>query len=156
MHSHNTGSEKYHETLIEYIHCKRSYSNLLVAKKKKHYSSIETRLSNVKYPSDFFKALSCYRPKYQNIQNSNSIEPLVFAQYFSKKFDLCESSCLIDKPYLQKDAELDNDFTFDELENAIKKLSQGKAAGSDGIPNEVWKSLSVEQKLYLLDSFNLS
>jgi hypothetical protein len=46
--------------------------------------------------------------------------------------------------------------TFDELDNAINKLSKGKAAGSDGIPNEVWKSLSVEQKLYLLDSFNLS
>jgi hypothetical protein len=52
------------------------------------------------------------------------------------------------------DQELDCEFCIDELEEAIRKLSVRKAPGSDGIPNEVWKSLSSEQKCYLLESFN--
>jgi hypothetical protein len=41
---------------------------------------------------------------------------------------------------------------FDELEEVIRKLSKCKAPGSDGIPNEVWKSLIIKQNL--LDSRN--
>jgi hypothetical protein len=41
-----------------------------------------------------------------------------------------------------------------ELDTAISKLSCGKAAGSDGIPNEVWKCLNAEQKEILLDTLN--
>jgi hypothetical protein len=52
------------------------------------------------------------------------------------------------------DPDLDPEFTLEELDIAICKLSTKKATGTDNIPNEVWKSLSLEQKYFLLDSYN--
>jgi hypothetical protein len=56
----------YNDVRHTYIQNKRAYSNLLVAKKTRHYAILESRLSNAKYPGNFFQALRCYRPKYQN------------------------------------------------------------------------------------------
>jgi hypothetical protein len=50
--------------------------------------------------------------------------------------------------------DLDKDFDAEKLDTAIEKLAYGKAAGPDGIPNEVWKSIDSEQKSILLDTFN--
>jgi hypothetical protein len=135
-----TTNDHFHEIRAEYFQSKRAYCNLLLAKKKKHYCNLELRLSNLKYPGDFFKALSHYRLKYQNSFISNPIEPTVFADYFSRQFNLYEASGLENASRHIVDRELDCDFCLDELEEAIRKLSSGKAPGSDCIPNEVWKS----------------
>jgi hypothetical protein len=43
---------------------------------------------------------------------------------------------------------------FDELYDAIKYLAKNKAPGPDFISNELWKALSVAQRLNLLRSIN--
>jgi hypothetical protein len=150
----NSTSENYHAIRLNYVQSKRTYNNLLVAKKQRHYANLEARMINVKYPGDFFNALSNYRPKYQSSQCNNPTEPAAFAQYFSNQFSLYETPICQQSFDATNDQELDCEFCIDELEEAIRKLSVRKAPGSDGIPNEVWKSLSSEHKCYLLESFN--
>jgi hypothetical protein len=99
--------------------------------------NLETRLSNLKYSSDFFKALNSDRLKYQNGSISNPIMPVSFVEYFSKQFDLYEAHSYDQILDVVVEPDLDRDISFDELEEAIRKLSKCKAPGSDGIPNEV-------------------
>lgn len=41
-----------------------------------------------------------------------------------------------------------------ELNRATRKLSKCKAPGNDGIPNEIWKNLTFNYKMELLNIFN--
>jgi len=49
---------------------------------------------------------------------------------------------------------LDQEITFEEVENAIKELKNKKASGPDGICNEILKCKSVQLKMSLLHVFN--
>jgi hypothetical protein len=134
---------------------------LLVAKKK-YFSAVEEKLGCARSPKDFFKALSYFKPKFQStdtesvvlLQSVEYVNLNTFHDYFSQQFNFYPD-CISMNEISSEDCYLDANFTFEELESAIQKLSNHKAAGSDCIPNEVWKSLSGEQKCILLESFNL-
>lgn len=51
------------ERLISYINARRSYCNLIKAKKIRFFSNLDTKLSSSRNPHEFYKALSYYRPK---------------------------------------------------------------------------------------------
>jgi hypothetical protein len=139
---------------IKYLESKRSYTNLLEAKKRKFYLNVQQKLTDATNASQFYRALSYFRPKYQNSSNSEYVNPEEFYSYFSKQFNLYPSNKIaigMNETVLD---ELDSDFTLEELDTAIKKLSNAKAAGSDGIPNEVWKNISCDQRTILLESMN--
>jgi hypothetical protein len=79
---------------------------------------------------------------------------VTFFNFFSKQFYLYpfEEQFLPNEINISDD--LDRDFEQEELDTVIGKLSLGKAAGSDGSPNEAWKCMSAEHKGILLDALN--
>jgi hypothetical protein len=138
---------------LNYLDSKRTYQNLLVAKKK-YFSAVEEKLGCARSPEDFFKALSYFKPKFQSTDSVEYVNLNTFHDYFSQQFNFYPD-CISKNEISSEDCDLNANFTFEELESAIQKLSNHKAAGSDCIPNEVWKTLSGEQKCILLESFNL-
>jgi len=74
-------------------------------------------------------------------------------------FELKEVECQSDNE-ISKDVEsdsgeeIDKEFSIEELNDAIKRLSKGKSPGSDGIPNEVWKAFPEDDKSKLLETLN--
>jgi hypothetical protein len=138
---------------LNYLDSKRTYQNLLVAKKK-NFSAAEEKLDCARSPGNFFKALSYFKPKYQCTDSVEYVNLNTFHDYFSQQFNLYPD-CIRMNEISSEDCDLDANFTFEELASAIQKLSNHKSAGSDCIPNEVWKSLSGEPKCTLLESFNL-
>jgi len=53
-----------------------------------------------------------------------------------------------------KDETLDAPINLFELQLAVKKLKRKKAPGADGIPNEVWKTLTPTYLEHLCGLFN--
>lgn len=150
---HNKDSVEYGIVKSLYLDKTRAYMSLLKAKKTKFFANVQTKLSNSKQASDFYKALNIYRPKYLNSSNEEHVTAECFADYFSKQFNLYgKTECSIES--FSEDLVLDRDFTLNELDLVINKLSRGKSPGCDNIPNEAWKALTHEHRNILLETLN--
>jgi hypothetical protein len=147
-------SDSYEQLKSEYIANNRAYISLLEAKKTRYFACVQHRLANSKNAADFYRALRMHRPKYPSLSNEENVKPECFAKYFADQFNLYEESDRM-QVSSRADIELDRDFSLAELDLVIDKLARGKATGCDNIPNETWKSLSLDQRELLLDSLNL-
>jgi len=148
-----TAKEKTQDA-CEYISLKKIYKSTRMTKRIQPFEKIQLIILNAKNGSDFWDAMRIYRSKKEFLQNSISNQD--WKKYFSDVFKKEEytDSPAIQLPEEIKVTELDSPFTYIELNKAIKNLATSKAPGSDGIPNEIWKSLTVEVKKKLLDTFN--
>jgi len=145
------------EAKLNYLRAKLSYDNLVKAKKHRFTSILHTKLSNSRNTKEFYEALSYFRPRRKGDNQNYLISPEDFASYFSDLFDAKSQELYSHLPWSLANAEQDQmnkDFSFFELNQVIDKLSLRKAAGSDGIPNEAWKSLSDFQKYNMLKHIN--
>lgn len=52
-------------------------------------------------------------------------------------------------------SQLDQNFTFEELENSLKRCKLNKSPGKDGILAEYFKNLNNKRKLHLPNIFNI-
>jgi len=108
---------------------------------------------NSKNSSDFYSALSYFRPRKTFENNNYLIHPETFKDFYGNQFTGKESNAQL--PLCDKiDESLDKAFTYDELNEVIQNLSTGKAPGTNCIPNEAWKALNMDQRLCLLYCFN--
>ena len=85
--------------------------------------SLNEKLLNIRNSTDFYKALSYYRPRSCSSSLSEQVNPSQFREYYSNLFK-CQSihSELPELPD-KTDDYLDKDFDYNELNLAIKQLA---------------------------------
>ncbi|ODM88369.1 LINE-1 reverse transcriptase [Orchesella cincta] len=139
---------------LQYISARREYQNLRKAKRTLFENRTIHTLSTAKNGSDFYKALSYFRPKTKPIQKMEYVKPCEFREYFKTLFN-DETKTVYDLgSYECKVEALDKDFSYKELNAAIKMLARNKAPGPDSVTNEMWKALDNFHRLLLLDVIN--
>lgn len=136
----------------EYLKEKRNYKTLIIKKKKEHRNRITQKFNNVQNPQQFWNA---YRQATKSVRKQTvpkiSLENLqVYYTNFYRTDRLLYEHDLIDvrHPYLDKD------ITRVELHRAISQARNGKATGTDGVGNEVYKALPIDWVEYLRILFN--
>lgn len=138
--------QHYHSLKCEYSFMKKS-------KKRDEMEKNLQQILNAARPKEFWEAIGKHRGKFA--QNNNTISKDEWHKYFSNLF--CGKEIA--------DPEVENNLTppliatneeisQDELHIAIKKLSNRKAPGIDGIPNEIFKAISIKYKAKLLGMIN--
>jgi len=139
------------DKITQYKQMRRTYRNLLKAKKIKYFNTLHQTLANAGDSKSFYAALRTFHNKFQQ-QPSKMPSPHEFYSILKARFDSETSeSPHIDEKHI---SQLDCDFTMDELKICIQKLATNKAAGPDTIPNEAWKQMTQGQLHILLDSIN--
>jgi len=142
------------ETTNKYLEARKIYKSLIKAKRVRFTCKLDNALTNVKNSSEFYRAISYFKPKRANAATSEYVKPDEFKDYFSRIFRNDNKNIEFDKVSFKEDITLDKDFDFAELNQTIKQLSNKKAPGPDTIPNELFKNLNTEHRLILLDSIN--
>jgi hypothetical protein len=123
------------------------------SKKTRFLNTAYLKLANVRDSREFYQALSYFRPKKSNAGVCDALQPEAFHDFYSKLFSQEQTHTVLTDT-LTEDAFLDQLFTLDELDLALKKLSTNKAPGSDCIPNEAWKCIPPDGRNTLLQSIN--
>lgn len=143
---------------IDFIKSKTLYKNKVKECKSNFNNAIFDMLRNSKNAKDFYYAIRLYRNKGRSDPQAK-IPITVFKSFFASVFELNEVECLSNREIdqandIDSEDEIDKDFSLEELKGAVKRLSKGKAPGSDGIPNEVWKAFPENNELKLLEMLN--
>jgi hypothetical protein len=150
-----TNHNNFNNILADYVKSKKDYKNVEKSAKTYYYTNIQEKLRNSKNAKEFYNALTLYMNKNKDTNTKVMIPIEEFKAFFTNIFELqieeVQSVAEINNLVVE---DLDDKFTLAELELAIKKLKPNKAPGSDGIPNEVWKSMPNINKSTLLDLFN--
>jgi len=136
-----------------YLQLKYSYNKMTRDAKKKYYHGLQNQITTAKTPNDFWTALQTFRNKKAPITDKE-ITKKEWSQHFSSIYK-SEGTPSYNQPdnKIQID-ELDKPFTLSELNTVLHSLKNKKASGKDGIPNEVWKSLTLFNKSLLLSILN--
>lgn len=137
----------------EMLRAKEQYLQISNSKKVKFFSDIQKKLLNANDSKGFWSALDFFR-KSGKKADCGEIKLEDWKQHFENVFRSAQSSVNIEPSNNLEDPNLDAQFNMFDLVMAIKKLSKQKAPGSDGIPNEVWKALTLHTKRDLLNLFN--
>jgi hypothetical protein len=145
-----------YEAKHRYLDAKRSYNNLKKAKQTLHRNRIHQQLSNSRSCSEFYKALKCFNARNLDLSMKEHVKPAQFRDYYSELFRHEETVTTHYNTHIgtKKECSLDDEFSFSELNMAIKKLALKKAPGPDSVINEIWHALDTNQRLLLLDTIN--
>jgi len=114
---------------------------------------VQNKICSTKNAKEFWSALNTFRKSCKSTEYGD-ISLNKWEEHFSNVFKTqCDQT--YDTVFEKITCDLlDSDFNMFELNLAIKKLGTKKAAGSDGICNEVWKNLNATFKQKLLNLFN--
>jgi Reverse transcriptase (RNA-dependent DNA polymerase)/Endonuclease-reverse transcriptase len=152
----NKNSTCFAESRTAFLNAKSDYKLTCKEKRELYYANIHAKLLISKNSKDFYGALNIFRNQ-RFAKQRGQIEIDIFKSFFENVYftdDILIHENLECINSDTTDEELDKDFSITELDCAIKKLSKGKAPGSDGIPNEVLKALPAEFKDDLLININ--
>jgi len=142
--------------LATYIESKRVLRETEAGARRIFYEDISNKLRNAKDSKEFFKALSIFRNR-RGSAKKITVPVDTFKKFFEDVYKITAetlSNEVVPERTEISVAELDAQFTIVELDIAIKKLGKNKAPGSDGVPNEIWKTFPENAKLELLKVFN--
>jgi hypothetical protein len=76
------GTEMHTQNRNRYLDLRRSYDNLLAAKRKKFMLCIQSKLINSRNASDFYRALSTFRPRFTSLSFIEHVKPSEFYEFF--------------------------------------------------------------------------
>ncbi|KAL6262984.1 hypothetical protein P5V15_005775 [Pogonomyrmex californicus] len=137
------GDEKYKEI-------KKRYRELCKEKRRREKDRWEREIEGVKSERDVWKVVNKERRKRKRVREGIEIE--VWERYFRKV--LGSVDLRIRKERKERRGEEEEEISREEVERAIRKLKEGKAAGGDGIVNEVWKYGGKEVREWLWEICN--
>ncbi|CAL8135175.1 unnamed protein product [Orchesella dallaii] len=155
LHVYRKAPNIYRDSLrIKYTEAKRTYNHVKKTTRTSFYDEVQSDLTKVRNTRQFFKALSVYKGKQNQFQVTEHIKPSTFQNYYANLFKADKKHETQYFNYEKADSSLDSDFSFKELNTAIKLLAIRKAPGPDAVINELWKALNSQHRLILLDSIN--
>jgi len=131
----------FHESRVEMLNAKCQYLARSEEKKKSYFLKLQNDLVNCSNSKRFWSALKRFNNK-SSSSDTDRVGLKEFGNHFTTVFkssvnDMGNKSSSTSE--IVEDEQLDAEFNLFELTIAIKKLSKGKAPGSDGITNEVLK-----------------
>jgi hypothetical protein len=133
---------------------KKEYYMLKRTKKKEHQMKIIEQLLKSSDSKQFWGAVKKFRGKKRIPSTITRNEWHHFYSDLFKKDNKYNDNGNEEIYHNTTTSGLDSPITSEELRNATKKLSQNKAPGHDGIPNEIWKIISLKHSNILLQIFN--
>lgn len=141
------------EDISRFLENKNFYKNLLREKRESYITDLQRKLAKVKDSSSFWKAVGFF--KSSNFEQLNIDKDQVY-QHFSQLFSLSEPHSIESAELLHSSLHpvLDVPISESELDLVLKRCSNGKAAGSDGLTYEVYKKLPQIWRSNILDLFN--
>ncbi|XP_076287327.1 uncharacterized protein LOC143212411 [Lasioglossum baleicum] len=126
---------------------KREYQKLCEERKKKEREKWEKEIEGIKTESQVWKVVSRERKRRSRIDERIRMEE--WEQYFRDLLGGVEGRVgKLGKSRREGDGE--KDLEIGEIIRVVKGLKDGKAAGGDGIPNEIWKhgGSEVQEELW--------
>jgi len=146
---HNSNADNHDEVCIN----RKSFFHICKLKKIAYRDALIDDFGQISETADFWGAVKklkksdfCYAEaitadEWLNYFN-NLLNPVMNFHYFSAAFNFIRNT------------DLDRDFGFVELKNAVQRLKNNKAPGLDGIPGEFFKYLTDSNLQHLLGIFN--
>lgn len=135
---------------LEYLKARQDYTQLRKEKSKEYWQSVRRDVNNARKVSQFWRAIKRVRatPMLPNRINENK-----WKRYYQRILPNRRSSV---KPmYIDAGQPMQTQWiTIAEVKAAIRRLSNRKAPGPDGIRNEFLKNLPVESEQELTDIYN--
>ncbi|KAL1447409.1 hypothetical protein WDU94_005675 [Cyamophila willieti] len=133
-----------------YVEAKQVYRIVQFESEKQYKENIKQKLSNVKNSSEFWKVINSFKKKSNG--KKNDITKEMWETHLNTLYNRAVSPTV--EVFLCDAGQegLTDWFSFSEMEECLKKLKNGKAAGPDMIVNEMYKHLNNTE--YLLSLFN--
>ncbi|CAG7732385.1 unnamed protein product, partial [Allacma fusca] len=133
---------KYHAT-------RKTHSNLLKSKRKRHIDWIKFCMRHPKSTTSFWRTFNHFKSRSLNL---NAIPLTTWEKFYA---DIMPHRFVTEHIFFIKTDEfLDSEITLNDLQTAIKALKNNKSPGIDGLQNEFWKNGSDELNASLLNLFN--
>ncbi|XP_044582987.1 uncharacterized protein LOC123264005 [Cotesia glomerata] len=132
-----------------YHDIKAKYYSLLKDRRSDFDLQIRKKFRNVRNATEFWSVVNSAR--------KTTLKPsqITLGQWESFFHDIYAHNPAPDYLYSSpSDPQLDKDITIEELNLSLAKSKMGKSPGTDGIPNEFYKALPNNWKLYLVALFN--
>ena len=133
----------------KYNHAKETYQKIALAKKQEYYRNIQQSFSNTQRSKEFWEAVKRFR---SSNHPTNNVSKEEWEAFYSST--LPERQTDNTQFYGVLYPETDLKFTIEELRCSISKLKTNKSPGTDGITNELLKSLPTAWTEYLLALLN--
>lgn len=139
--------------LSDYIIAKKTYKDMLRQAKTNYYNGLRLNLSRPENSIVFWKTVKTLL----GAQKRASAAPLgceEVHEHFKNTFSIHEP---METPPTVERKEvdcLDCTISMEELNSALERCKLGKAPGPDGLNNEFYKSMSVDNREYILELFN--
>jgi len=133
---------------MDYIAAKKQYKTTIKSKAKAHWEEKIEMLNRVHSPNQFW---STVRKINNCILPCNNIEESEWIKFYDKTLPKRQIS---NKIYVDVTRQIDENFTMDELNTALKQAKNNKSSGPDGICNEILKNLPLGGKVFLLAVYN--
>jgi hypothetical protein len=130
---------------------KKSYQNLKREKKKSQTKLNLDKILKAKGPADFWNGINQFRKS----KTSNQIPQITkesWHNHFSTLFSADDEQTL--ECLGETSTPIGYPITILEFMEATRKLRTNKAPGLDGIPNEVWKAITLDSPFDLLKMYN--
>lgn len=141
------------EDVSTFLENKKFYKDLIREKRQTFITTLQSKLSTVKDSCSFWKAVGFFKSsKFEQ----SSIDKEQVHQHFSQLFSLSEPHSIECAQLLHSSLHpvLDKPISSSELNLVLKRCSNGKAAGSDGLTYEVYKRLPECWRENILELFN--
>lgn len=137
--------------LFEYNQAKKNYKYITDSTKKSYNDDIKVKLRETKNAKDFWLTIKKFRKKGPYHESDITLQTCV--DYFRGLHKPSPRILILSNTNVHN--VLDKSITLEEINFAVTRLKNGKAAGPDGIPNECFKNLPPNWTHYLQNMFNV-